>query len=311
MNPAPPATLDAAIAAFRDELGRRNVSPHTERGYLQDLGQLARFLKLDHAAIPMDEPLPLARLDTLALRAFLASLSRSGKGRATQARALSSVKALCRFLREEGAMAENPARALRSPKLPQPLPKDLGVDEMAGLLSAIDTSTPEGLRDRALFELAYASGLRVSELVGVDATDLDFEMGTLRVLGKRRKERIVPFGAKARDALERYLRTGRPALARGAARALFLGARGERLADRAVRRRLDAAARDAALRLHVSPHALRHAFATHLLGSGADLRSIQELLGHESLRTTQRYTRLSVERLAAVYDAAHPRAHDK
>lgn len=313
-------TLAAAIASFERELVRRHASPHTIRGYLQDLAALDAFLR-DYLGIAAEAPLPLARMDTLAIRAYVADAARSGKKRTTQARALSAVRAFCRHLREEGLLAINPARSLRAPRIPATLPKDLSVDEVSALVAPAEPRDVESaisravvLRDAALLELIYGSGLRVSEAVGVDVDALDVDLGMVRVLGKRRKERVVPYGGRAGDALRRYLADGRPRLLRperGSEPALFLSTgagAGRRLTDRTVRSILNRRCREVALRLHVSPHALRHAFATHLLGSGADLRGIQELLGHESLRTTQRYTRVSVERLAQVYDASHPRA---
>lgn len=310
---APDGTMAAAVASFERELVRRQASAHTIRGYLQDLDALSSFLRVYHG-VPEGEALPLARMDTLAIRAFVAELSRSGKKRTTQARALSAVRAFCRHLREEGALIGNPARSLRAPRIPATLPQDLSVDEVAALVAPAGPADPVVLRDAALLELIYGSGLRVSEAIGLDAGVLDLDLGMVRVLGKRRKERVVPFGVRARDALRRYLEAGRPLLlreGREAEPALFLSTgagKGKRLTDRTVRNILARRCREVALRLHVSPHALRHAFASHLLGSGADLRGIQELLGHESLRTTQRYTRVSVERLAQVYDASHPRA---
>lgn len=306
--------LPEAVEAFVQELTRRGSSPHTLRGYRHDLAALERFVR-GYLAVAEGEAVALGAVDSLAVRAFVADLGRQGARRTTQARALSAVKALFRFLREEGVLGANPVRALKAPKLPSPLPRDLSVDEVAGLIVSVEGEAPVDLRDRALLELLYASGLRVSELVALDVPQVDLAAGMVRVMGKRRKERVVPFGTKAARALEDYLARGRRELAApdsAGEPALFFGTgrgKGKRLPARSVRRLLDARARAAALRLHVSPHMLRHSFATHLLGSGADLRSIQELLGHDSLRTTQRYTRVSVERLAEVYDDAHPRAH--
>lgn len=304
--------LDRALQGFEAELAARHVSVHTVRGYRRDLATLREFLR-GYLALREGELPTVAHLDTLTLRAFVAHLSRSGKRRTTQARALAAIRALCRYLREEGLIRGNPARSLSSPKLPSTIPRDVTVDEAVALVAAEGEGRPVDARDRALFELIYGAGLRVSEAVGLDVGDLDLSLGMVRVMGKRRKERVVPFGAKAQEALRNYLRVRGELVPQGRAvpAALFLSTgsgRGRRLTDRTVRNILDRRTRAVALARHISPHTLRHAFASHLLGSGADLRAIQELLGHESLRTTQRYTRLSVERLAQVYDAAHPRA---
>ena len=306
--------LDEAIAEFKRHLEGRQASEHTQRGYLRDLASFEEFLRGPYLGVG-DGPLALSEVDTLAIRGFVAQLAVQGKKRTTQARALASIRSFCRFLRAEGFRDDNPARALRSPKIPATLPRDLTVDEAAALMPPEDDS-PVELRDAALFELVYGAGLRISEAMGLDVESVDLSSSLVRVLGKRRKERLVPFGDKARRALERYLSQGRSALlteSRSHEPALFLSTgagRGKRMSDRTARNRLNRRARAAALRLRISPHTLRHAFASHLLGSGADLRAIQELLGHESLRTTQRYTRLSVEQLSQVYDKTHPRARD-
>jgi integrase/recombinase XerC len=231
----------------------------------------------------------------------------------TLARKLSTLRSLYRYLVREGLSAANPARGVASPRRPKKLPTVLPEEEVAALVEAPEAGAPLALRDRAFLELLYASGLRVSELTGLSLGDLDLAAGTVRVLGKRRKERIVPVGRRALEAIDRYLDQARPALAAGpdharAGDALFLNWRGGRLSARSVARALDKWVLAAGLPRHVHPHVLRHCFATHLLANGADLRGIQELLGHASLSTTQRYTHLDWKRLAAVYDEAHPRA---
>ena len=209
----------------------------------------------------------------------------------------------------EGRLEHNPAVGVPSPKVPKGLPRDLTVDEMFNLLDSIHGDDTAGLRDRAILELLYSAGLRVGELVSLNIEDFDLNGGMVRVLGKGNKERLVPFGSKAAAALDRWLEGARPLRAKSSeAEAVFLNLRGGRLTDRSVRRILDRRISEAAIRGHVSPHALRHSFATHLLGAGADLRSIQELLGHSSLSTTQRYTHVSTDALMRVYDKAHPRA---
>jgi integrase/recombinase XerC len=234
------------------------------------------------------------------------------KARASSvARLLSALKRYYRYSLRQGRIAADPTLNIDSPKLPRALPKTLTEEDVERLLSTPQVDVALGLRDKAMIETLYASGLRVSELTGLDLDDVDLAQGLVRVLGKRRKERIVPFGTSARDALRRWVEDGRPALAAApgaCAGALFLNHRGGRLTARSVARRISRWVLAAGLPRHVHPHVLRHSFATHLLGNGADLRGIQELLGHASLSTTQRYTHLDWKRLAEVYDRAHPRA---
>ncbi len=297
-----PPELQRFLAHLETE---KRASPHTLKAYLVDLDQYARFLaEGGHALVPSTPAL---------VRAFLAR--QAGEAGATSlARKLSALRSLYRFLIREGLAASNPARTVASPKRPKRLPEVLPEEEVAALVEApAHLERPLELRDRAFLELLYASGLRVSELTGLDTGGLDLAEGLVRVLGKRNKERIVPFGRAAGEALSRWLDEGRPVLAAGpdhagAERAVFLNYRGGRLTSRSVARRLDKWVLASGLPRHVHPHVLRHCFATHLLGNGADLRGIQELLGHASLSTTQRYTHLDWKRLAAVYDAAHPRA---
>jgi integrase/recombinase XerC len=299
---APPPEIERFLACLASE---RRASPHTLRAYRADLGGYAAWLADQGQAVVPSSP--------SLVRGFLAHAA-GGSGPTGLGRKLSAVRSLYRFLVREGLVEANPARGLSSPRLPRRLPRALPEEEVAALVEApAARSDPLALRDRAFLELLYASGLRVAELVGLDVEHVDLSEGLVRVLGKRRKERIVPVGRPAREAIARYLEGGRPALAsgRGGARtggALFLGLRGGRLTARSVARRLDRWVLAAALPRHVHPHVLRHSFATHLLGNGADLRAIQELLGHASLSTTQRYTHLDWRRLAEAYDAAHPRA---
>ncbi len=282
----------------------RRASPHTQKAYLLDLSQYAAHL----AAVGV----PVVPSSPSAVRAFLGKAAASCDA-ASVARKLSAIRSLYRFLVKEGLAPGNPARAVAAPRRARRLPEVLPEEEVAALVEAPATAGPLALRDRAFLELLYASGLRVAELAGLDLADLDLGAGLVRVVGKRRKERIVPVGRAAREALARWLDAGRPALAAGpdhapARQALFLNYRGGRLSVRSVARRLDSWVLAAGLPRRVHPHVLRHCFATHLLGNGADLRGIQELLGHASLSTTQRYTHVDWKRLAAVYDEAHPRA---
>jgi integrase/recombinase XerC len=311
------AALAPEIQKFASHLAsERRGSDHTSKAYLTDLAQYAAHLAEKGVALVPSSP--------SAVRGFLASAS-AGCGAASIARKLSTLRSFYRFLVREGLSPSNPARGVASPRLPRKLPEVLPEDEVAALVAAPGRAVHGGpppaagggrapallLRDRAFLELLYASGLRVSELTSLDLGDVDLAQGLVRVLGKRRKERVVPVGSLARQALRRWLDEGRPALAAGssaAPRALFLNYRGGRLTARSVARRLDRAVLASGLPRHVHPHVLRHCFATHLLGNGADLRAIQEMLGHASLSTTQRYTHLDWKRLAEVYDRAHPRA---
>jgi len=305
-----PAPLPPALERFLAHLeAERRASPHTLRAYRADLAQFAASLA--------EQGVAPAEATPAAVRAFLARAAGTA-GPVSLARKLSALRALYRWLVRVGLAAANPARAVASPKQPRRLPEVLPEEEVAALVEAPGADGPLALRDRAALELLYASGLRVAELVGLDTGDLDLAQGLVRVMGKRRKERIVPVGRPAREALARYLAEARPGLAaRPGARGgrgrepLFLNHRGGRLTARSVARQLDRWVRAAGLPRHVHPHVLRHCFATHLLGNGADLRGIQELLGHASLSTTQRYTHLDWKRLADVYDRAHPRARSE
>lgn len=283
----------------------RDQSPHTVRSYARDLADLLAFLAAD------DDPLadvPHETIEARQIRAFVADMHARGLSAATISRRLSAARAFFRWLGREGLVSENPAAAVKNPRRGERLPDRLDVEDVEAVLEAPDTADPAGWRDRALLELLYAAGLRVSELVALDLDDVSFADRTLRVLGKGRKERIVPFGRKAAEVLRAYLDAFAARRIATEEEALFLNQRGRRLTDRSVRRILDQAVRRAALLRGVHPHLLRHSFATHLLESGMDLRAIQELLGHSRLSTTQRYTRVSLERILEVYDQSHPRA---
>jgi integrase/recombinase XerC len=300
-RPALPPEMERFLAYLEIE---RRASPHTRKAYRIDLEQYAASLAAAGESAAASSP---ARV-----RAFL-SHAAGEAGAVSLARKLSAVRSFHRFLVREGLASANPARGVASPRLPKRLPDVLPEEEVAALVEAPHLAVPLERRDRAFLELLYSSGLRVSELTGLDARHLDLEGGLVRVLGKRQKERLVPFGKTAALALRRYLEEGRPILAAGpdgarGREALFLNRFGGRLSSRSIARRLEGWTRKAGLPRHVHPHTLRHCFATHLLGNGADLRGIQELLGHASLSTTQRYTHLDWKRLAQVYDSAHPRA---
>lgn len=312
MEPAPPLELSSAILAFESHLrAERNASAHTVAAYGRDLRALDGFLR-ERRGIPEGAPVALAAIDVYALRGHLGVLART-HAPPSVARKLAAIRTFFRFLVDRGHLAGSPADELASPKARRPLPTFLSVDAAKEVVEcATAADGPVGARDRALLELLYGAGVRVSELVGLDLGDIDLRAGRARVLGKGRKERLVPFGDAARDALTEYL-TVRPALAHprtGAldARALFVSVRGRRLPVRAVQLLVRAYGARGAGRADLHPHALRHTCATHLLDGGADLRSIQEVLGHASLSTTQRYTHVSVEHLLRVYDGAHPLA---
>ncbi len=296
-----------ALRRFVEHIAQdRDQSPHTVRSYRTDLEDLAGFLASRwFKSRTLPEP---DSVDAGAIRAWVADMHERGLSASTIGRRLSAARSFYDWLGRRNEAAVNPASEVPNPKRPDTLPDRIDVDDIALILDAPDAGTPAGLRDRAILELLYGAGLRVAELVGLDVDDLGLSDRTVRVLGKGRKERIVPFGRKALDALRAYLRDSAPLRDRSGAAALFLNLRGGRLTDRSVRRILDAAVERAALLRGVHPHALRHSFATHLLESGMDLRAIQELLGHSRLGTTQRYTKVALDRILEVYDKAHPRA---
>ncbi|MCG8457325.1 MAG: tyrosine recombinase XerC [Holophagales bacterium] len=291
------------------DLGR-GLSQNTLRGYRLDLERFLRFL-VDYLG-RAENALAPEHVDTASVRAFLGSMTREGLAKRSQARALSAVRSLFRWACREGLLPNNPAAAVRTPKLEKTLPHHLRPGEVENLIEARIEEGPFAARDTAIVELLYATGLRVGELVSLDWADLDFDARVLRVLGKGGKERMVPFGRPAAEAL----RLWRDAWGEVRDRSrpgedgdpVFLNQRGARLGDRSVRRILEKLAIAAGSQEHVHPHVLRHTFATHLLEEGADLRTIQELLGHSSLATTQRYTHVDIDRLLAVYRQSHPRA---
>jgi site-specific recombinase XerD len=293
-----------AVDAFADDLRRRAVAAKTRTAYAIDSLQFARWASA-HELHP-------ASVDVRALRRYVAGLSADGQAPSTVARKLASLRGLLAVQVTLGTRAENPAELLSSPKRPQRLPRVLKPSEVAALLDRIPATTPLELRDRALFELAYASGLRAEELVSLELASVDFDAETVRIEGKGGRTRLVPTGEHALAALERYLVRGRPALDGGETRSLFLSKSGRRLSTSDVRRRLRTwsrlALRSAPALSEAHPHALRHSFATHLLEGGADLRAIQEMLGHASISTTQVYTRVESARLRSAYASSHPRA---
>jgi integrase/recombinase XerC/integrase/recombinase XerD len=291
----------AAMRTFDRELQRRGAAERTRRAYGVDLAQLAVWSSANGV-----EP---DRVDYPVLRRYAAQLAGRGAGPRTVARKLAAIRSFYKSMVELGEMRANPADLLPSPKQPQRLPRTLKPEDVAALLNRIPATTPLELRDRALFELAYGCGLRAEELVDLDLESIDFDAETVRVEGKGGKTRFVPAGEPALRSVTRYLERGRPALAAADGQgALLLSKSGRRLSTSDVRRRLRVWARHAAHQGAIHPHALRHSFATHLLEGGADLRAIQELLGHSSISTTQVYTRVESARLRAAYARSHPRA---
>jgi len=299
--------IDSALRQFGTHIEiERNLSDHTKRNYLSDLYQFREFLR--HEGVDA-----LQQVDHAVIRAFLTALYRKRVKKVTISRKVASIKAFFRYLDREGKVSPNPAEMIQAPRAERYLPAFLSVDEIFDLLGVAFKEDALGLRDRAILELFYSAGMRVSELVGLNLSDLDRERSLVRIRGKGKKERIVPVGQPALDAVERYLEKRRELIKKGdedhEEACLFANRLGARLTDRSVRRILDKYILMSGIPKKVSPHVLRHTFATHLMDAGADLRVIQELLGHESLSTTQKYTSVSVSRLIDVYDKSHPRAH--
>lgn len=311
---APPDALAAQIERFLDSLRRANLSQNTIRNYGLDLAQFRAYISPPDTQAP-----PASEIDPLVLREFMAHCFEHGNANRSVSRKLSALRAFFKFLLRQGEVATNPAKLVSMPKTPKKLPAVMTAEQANALVDAVPelargnsaetvdkakASEATSARDRVIFELLYGCGLRVSELVGLNIEDLDFAEQWIRVRGKGRKERLVPFGKRADEALRAYLR------ARGDVeqRALVLNMRGGRLTARSVERIVKRYALLFSGDPDLHPHSLRHAFATHLLADGADLRSIQELLGHASLSTTQKYTQLSLKELMDVYDRSHPKA---
>jgi integrase/recombinase XerC/integrase/recombinase XerD len=292
-------TWAEALTAYDRDLKGRSAAERTRRAYSVDLGQFVEWAG-------KRAPGEIRHRD---VRRYAAGLSSGGAAPATVARKLAAIRGLFDFLVRTGRVGQNPADLVSSPKREEKLPRVLSAEQVRSLLEGIPARTPLEMRDRAMLELAYSCGLRCEEIVNLDLGALDFETEQLRVLGKGSKERMLPVGEPAQKALRRYCERGRHALA-GDPReqALFLSKSGRRLSNSDVTRRLGLWVSEAALAAGVSPHSLRHSFATHLLEGGADLRTIQELLGHASISTTQVYTRVDAARLRDAYAATHPRA---
>lgn len=291
------------IAVFCSHLDtERNVSPHTLAAYRRDLEQLAAFIIRDRG-----DSATVADVDHLLLRRYLALLGKSAK-KSSIGRKLAAIRSFFRYLLRCGVVEKNPAELIATPRKENRLPFHLDIDQVTTLVEAPADDQKHALRDRAILEMLYSCGLRVSEMTGLNIGELDFSGGMVRVMGKGGKERIVPVGSRAIKAIREYLADRGELTGTGP---LFLNTRGQRINRRSVARIIDAHVLRIAAFKRISPHILRHTFATHMLEGGADLRAIQELLGHASLSTTQKYTHVGIDRLMEVYDKAHPKAHTK
>ena len=304
-------TFPEAVQEFHQHLKyERNVSPHTLRNYESDLEQFRQFL----FGIEKRDDFPILQIDRLTIREWMASLHSAGKKKSSIARKLASLRTLFQFLIREGKVEANPAKMVATPKIERKLPNHLSMEDAVRFIETPDATTTLGRRDRAILEFLYATGIRVGELVGINVSDIDLREKTVRVFGKRRKERIVPFHEHALQALLHYLAESRPLFLNNAPiaqrdeKACFLNYQGTRITTRSVGRMIDKYIKQCADVHKISPHSLRHTFATHMLDSGADLRDIQELLGHARLSTTQIYTQVSMEKMIDVYSKAHPKA---
>jgi integrase/recombinase XerC len=302
--------VERLVQQYADHLRHeRNVSPHTLRNYLSDLVQFSQFLVERKLCLDGDGRVDARKVDIHVVRTYLAALTKDRK-KSSMGRKLAALKEFFRYLVATHHLEKDRLRLIHSPKQEKPLPKFLSVDDVFQLLGAIEINNALDVRDRAILEVLYSTGIRASELVGLNWSDVDFGLGIIRVVGKGSKERIVPIGEVALQTLRDYgqeVRTEWKLPCTGET-SVFLNHRGGRITTRSVARVVEKHLREAGIAVKVSPHGLRHSFATHLLNSGADLRVIQELLGHASLSTTQRYTHLNLDQLTAVYDKAHPRA---
>lgn len=303
--------FNASLEQFLQHLKyERNVSPHTLRNYASDLEQFRLYI----LRFEKREDIPVANIDRLTIREWMSTLHAADKKKASVARKLASLRTFFQFLIREGKLETNPAKLVATPRIERKLPNHLSMEDAVRFIETPNVNTDLGRRDRAMIEFLYATGIRVSELVGIDLSDIDLRERLVRVTGKRKKQRIVPFHEHALDALMHYLEKTRPVFlnecppAERDERAVFLHRRGGRITTRSVGRMIDKYIKQCADLHSISPHSLRHSFATHLLDSGADLRDIQELLGHARLSTTQIYTQVSMEKMIEVYDKAHPKA---
>lgn len=299
------ALVDLFLTYLRVE---RQTSPHTQKNYLVDMAQFFKFLEDRHPAIAKGGQINISKVDATIVREYLGGMFES-MSPSSMARKIASLRTFFDYCIRQGFLTANPAKEVATPKVPKRVPKFLTVDEVFALLDSPNGTDALCSRDRAIMELLYASGLRVSELVGLNVNDVDIAGKTVRVLGKGRKERIVPMGEKAAAAISGYLdRRGAFVSRSSDEEAIFVNRQGGRLTARSVERLVNKYIKRTGLQKTVTPHVLRHTFATHLLGAGADMRGIQELLGHASLSTTQKYTHVNIENMMNVYDKTHPKA---
>ncbi len=308
-------SMDKAINDFGRYLElEKDFSFHTRKSYLSDLEQFRRFAEENQLEVRTEEEGRVLHVDPAVIRAFLGFLYQKKVRKASISRKIATLRSFFKYLVREGKARFNPAEMVQAPRVEQYLPAFLSVDEVFSLLKVSFKDDAPGRRDRAMIELLYSSGIRVGELVGMNLEDLDLAAGLARIRGKGKKERVVPVGGPAMDALKRYLEKRGELLKKSEDRSrqvpLFLNRSGARLTTRSIGRLVDKYILLSGVHKKIGPHSLRHTFATHLMDAGADLRVIQELLGHESLSTTQKYTSMSVNRLIEVYDKAHPRAKE-
>ena len=306
-------TLKALVHSFVESLeAEKGYSKNTCRAYRTDLNEFIKYTADEgdefKSKLQKTSSVKLSDLDVLTIRKYLGFLHQRNK-KTTIARKLSAIRSFFRFLLKQGIIEKNPAETILTPKQENPIPTYLNVDDIFRLLDSIQTDTLLGLRNRAIFETLYSCGLRVSEIAGLNVFDVDADSGVIRVFGKGAKERVVPIGSKALDAIQAYRRrvTSELDISADDNGPMFLNKVKGRLTTRSIARILDQIVRQCSMLLPVSPHVLRHTFATHMLDAGADLRVVQELLGHKSLSTTQKYTHVSIDRLMQTYDKAHPR----
>lgn len=289
-------------------VNERDASEHTHKNYLADLKQFSEYMSTKQSKLNVSTPDSLKDVNNVVIRSFMAELFKKNSP-ASVARKLASLRSFFQYWVRRGALTNNPAKDVSSPKVPRRLPNFLSIDEIFKLLEGPRGGNPLAVRDRAILELLYASGLRVSELVGLDVDKIDYSQNVVRVVGKGDKERVVPIGTKAKEALEKYVAMRNVLIGDGEpTKAVFVNRRGGRLTPRSVERLIQKYIKVCGINKHVTPHVIRHTFATHLLNAGADLRGIQELLGHASLSTTQKYTHVTVDKLMEVYDKSHPKA---
>lgn len=301
--------MDTLLKQYENYLTHElDSSVHTSKNYLADLKQFSEYMEKNHPGISAAGKNGLSKIDHNIVRGYISTLFDKNNP-ASIARKLASLRSFFKYWIRQGAMTSNPAKDVATPKVPKRLPKFLTIDEMTSLLNGPSDNDVLSLRDKAMMETMYSSGLRVSELVGLDVEHTNLSEGTLKVVGKGKKERLVPIGAKAQTAMANYLARREEILDQNhPTKAVFLNRQGTRITPRSVERMVQKYLRSSGIQKEVTPHVLRHSFATHMLNSGADLRGIQELLGHSSLSTTQKYTHVSVDKLMDVYEKTHPKA---